>query len=93
MNTIEFHIPAGMEKETALFYDCCGFWGRMGVKKEDNIIAFALADLIITCKKDFMLDKWNSHYKEIFHKCYEEAMKPKYNENRGRSGFLNESGL
>lgn len=83
-----------MEKrDIRLFYDCCGFWQRMGVKKEDNVIAFALADLIVVCKKDFMIDAWEDYYKEIFHKCHEEAIKPKYNENRGRNGFLGESGL
>lgn len=93
MNTIEFHIPAGMEKETALFYDCCGFWQRMGIKKEDNIIAMSLADLILVCKKDFMLDMWESHYKEVYEKCLEEIKKPIYNENRGHNDFLANSGL
>lgn len=93
MNTIEFHIPAGMEKETALFYDCCNFWQRMGVQKEDNIIAFSLADLILVCKKDFMLKEWEDHYKVVFEKAIEEIKKPIYNENRGRNNFLANSGL
>lgn len=65
----------------------------MGVKKEDNVIAFALADLILLCKKDFMLDSWNSYYKEVYEVCKKEAMNPKYNENRGQNNFLSESGL
>ena len=58
MNTIEFHIPAGMEKETALFYDCCDFWQRMGVKKEDNI--FDLRDAI---------NEMCGTYNEIANRC------------------------
>ena len=65
----------------------------MGVRKEDNVIAFALADLILVCRKEFMLDEWNSHYKEVYEKCKKEALKPKYNEMRGLEGFLSDSGL
>lgn len=82
-----------MKRDIHLFYDCCDFWQRMGVKNEDNIIAFALADLIITCKKEFMLNEWEDYYKEVYKKAYEEAMKPIYNENRGQMGFLSNSGL
>lgn len=82
-----------MKRDIHLFYDCCNFWERMGVQKEDNIIAFALADLIIICKKDFMLKEWGDYYKEVYHKCHEEAMRPIYNENRGQEGFLKDSGL
>ena len=82
-----------MKRDIHLFYDCCNFWQRMGVKKEDNIIAFALADLIIICKKDFMLNEWVDYYKEVYKKAHEEAMKPIYNENRGHEGFLANSGL
>lgn len=60
----------------------------MGVQKEDNIIAFSLADLILVCKKDFLLKEWEDHYKEVYKKAHEEAMKPIYDENRGREGFL-----
>ena len=76
-----------------MYYDCCDFWKRMGVKKEDNIIAFALADMILLCKKDFRLDDWNSYYKEVYERCKKEALKPEYNENRGLEGFLAGSGL
>lgn len=82
-----------MKRDIHLFYDCCNFWQRMGVKKEDNIIAFALADLIIICKKDFMLNEWEDYYKEVYKKAHEEAMKPIYNENRGHNDFLANSGL
>lgn len=82
-----------MKRDIHLFYDCCNFWRRMGVQKEDNIIAFALADLIISCKKDFMLKEWEDYYKEIFKKAHEEAIKPIYDENRGHIGFLANSGL
>lgn len=81
-----------MKRDIRLFYDCCDFWQRMGVKNEDNIIAFALADLII-CKKDFMLNEWEDYYKEVYKKAHKEAMKPIYNENRGQMGFLSNSGL
>lgn len=82
-----------MKRDIHLFYDCCNFWQRMGVKKEDNIIAFALADLIIICKKDFMLNEWEDYYKEVYNKAHQEAMKPIYNENRGHNDFLANSGL
>lgn len=82
-----------MKRDIRLFYDCCDFWRRMGVHKEDNIIAFALADLIVVCKKDFMLKEWEDYYKKIFKKAHEEAMKPIYDENRGHIGFLANSGL
>ena len=65
----------------------------MGVKKEDNVIALALADLIVVCKKDFMLKEWHEHYQEVAQRCIEHIKKPIFNENRGRNGFLNESGL
>ena len=82
-----------MKRDIHLFYDCCKFWQQMGVKKEDNIIAFALADLIIICKKDFMLNEWEDYYKEVYKKAHGEAMNPIYNENRGQMGFLSNSGL
>ena len=82
-----------MKRDIHLFYDCCRFWERMGVKKEDNIIAFALADLIVICKKDFMLNEGEDYYKEVYEKAHKEAMKPIYNENRGQMGFLSNSGL
>ena len=93
MKLIEFHIPKGQEKDTALFYDCCNFWERMGLKKEDNIIAMSLADLILVCKKDFMTSEWESHYKAVYEKCIKEIMTPVYNTWRGRNGFLANSGL
>ena len=82
-----------MKRDIHLFYDCCDFWQRMGVKNEDNIIAFALADLIITCKKEFMLNEWEDYYRDVYEKAHKEAMKPIYNENRGQMGFLSNSGL
>lgn len=82
-----------MKRDIHLFYDCCRFWERMGVKKEDNIIAFALADMNIVCKKHFMLIEWNNYYRDVYEKAHEEAMKPIYNENRGLEGFLANSGL
>ena len=94
VNVADDNILVIMEaRDIRLFYDCCNFWQRMGVKKEDNVIAFALADLILLCKKDFMLDSWNSYYKEVYEVCKKEAMNPKYNENRGQNNFLSESGL
>lgn len=93
MKLTELHIPQGQERNTALFYDCCNFWERMGLKKEDNIIAMSLADLILVCKKDFMTSEWESHYKAVYEKCREEIMKPVYNAERGRNGFLANSGL
>ena len=82
-----------MKRDTHLFYDCCEFWKRMGVKKEDNIIAFALADLIVICKKDFMLNEWEDYYKAIYLRAQKEAIKPIYNKGRGTNGFLANSGL
>lgn len=82
-----------MKRDIHLFYDCCRFWERMGVKKEDNIIAFALSDLIKVCKKEFMLKEWNEYYERVYQKAYAEAMKPIYNENRWQIGFLSNSGL
>jgi hypothetical protein len=35
-----------MIKAETLFYDCVEFWQRMGVKKEDNIVALATYDVV-----------------------------------------------
>lgn len=82
-----------MTKEDHLFYDCCNFWKRMGVQKEDNIIALSLADLIVVCKKNYRLEDWNAYYKEVAERAIKEAKKPIYNERRGLEGFLLNSGL
>lgn len=82
-----------MTRDDYLFRDCCAFWQRMGVQKEDNIIALSLADLIIVCKKDYRLNEWNAYYKEVAEKAIKEAKKPVYNERRGLEGFLLQSGL
>lgn len=76
-----------------LYYDNCKFWERMGIKKEDNIVAMALADMILLCKKKFMMYEWETYYKDVYEKCREEIMKPVYNAERGLNGFLANSGL
>lgn len=93
MNEFVITRPQAVERDVWLFYDCCEFWKRMGVQKEDNIIALALADLINVCKKNFRLDDWNAYYKAIAEKAIAEIKKPKYNEGRGQNGFLAGSGL
>lgn len=80
-------------KAKRLYFDCCAFWNRMGVQKEDNIIALALADLQFCGKKDFMIEAWESHYKGVAEQAIAEIIQPKYNERRGEEGFLSDSGL
>lgn len=80
-------------KVEKLFQDCCEFWQRMGVKKEDNIIALAIADVCCALSKTYMEREWKMHYEKVFLNAIDEMKKPIYNLNRGKMGFLKESGL
>ena len=93
MKEIIFIIPKGMDKHTWMFYDNCRFWHSMGVQKEDNVIALALADMNLACRIPYRIDDWKSYYKEIYERIIIEIKNPKYDERRGLNDFLLGSGL
>lgn len=81
-----------MIKAETLFYDCVEFWQRMGVKKEDNIVALATYDVV--CAKVW---GWREYYFENYFKLakkiHEKLKTRDFDKNRGRSGWLKETDL
>lgn len=78
-----------MSKQLKLYEDCIAFWQRMGVKKEDNLMALACLDVYNAYK-----EQSNGCYKEPFYiekgkELVKELRDTKYDKNRGRIGWLN----
>ena len=82
-----------MTKHDYIYTDCIDFWMRMGVRKEDNLMALALADLNILTGVEYEREIWEAYYCERFEQVRKVIMQPQFNENRGREGFLANSGL
>lgn len=76
-----------------LYQDCIQFWMRMGVKKEDNLMALALADINLVYKVKYEKEIWDAYYHERYEKVSAIIRRPEFNENRGQIGFLANSGL
>ena len=76
-----------------LFKDCAHFWRRMGVKKEDNIIALSIADVRFANKNKYMEREWKMYYEKVYRNAIIEMRKPIYDLNRGKEGFLKDSTL
>ena len=80
------------------YHQCVEFWKRMGVRQEDNLIALALLDIKCSfredvCEEHLRQAEWFTYYHEVADKAIDEINKDKYNERRGKNGFLSESGL
>ena len=80
------------------YHQCVEFWKRMGVRQEDNLIALALLDIKNSFHEKVYEEylrqaEWNTYYCEVADKAIDEIKQDKYNHNRGRNGFLSESGL
>lgn len=82
-----------MTKYDFIYQDCIQFWMRMGVRKEDNLIALALADVNNLCGVPYEQEIWDAYYRERFEKVRTVIMQSQFDENRGRDGFLTQSGL
>lgn len=76
-----------------VYQDCIQFWMRMGVKKEDNLMALALADINLVCGAEYEKEIWDAYYHERFNRISAYIKQPEFNENRGQKGFLANSGL
>lgn len=78
-----------MSKQLKLYEDCILFWQRMGIKREDNLIALASLDVYNAYQ-----EQSNECYKEPFYiekgkELVKELRDTKYDKNRGRIGWLN----
>lgn len=81
-------------KRIQFYEECVNFWHRMGIQKEDNLIALSLADLIAAkLASDEDLTMWHEYYKEIAEKCIATLSSHKFNKGRGRVGCFKCSGL
>lgn len=72
-------------KQSKLYKECISFWQRMGIKKEDNLIALSSLDAF--------QDKTNASYKIPYYiergkKLIKELSLSKYDNNRGRENWL-----
>ncbi len=75
-------------KQLKLYEDCISFWQRMGIKKEDNLIALSSLDVL-----NAFQDKTNVSYKIPYYiergkKLIKELSLSKYDNNRGRENWL-----
>ena len=83
---------------SAFYNDCVDFWKRMGVKRDDNLIALGLLDIKCSfpesvCEDYLIQSGWYDYFSEVADKALAEIKKERYNEHRGKNGFLSESGL
>lgn len=83
---------------SAFYNDCVDFWKRMGVKRDDNLIALGLLDIKCSfpesvCEDYLIQSGWYDYFSEVADKALTEIKKERYNEHRGKNGFLSESGL
>lgn len=93
--------PTKMSKQidlSAFYNDCVDFWKRMGVKRDDNLIALGLLDIKCSfpesvCEDYLIQSGWYDYFSEVADKALAEIKKERYNEHRGKNGFLSESGL
>lgn len=81
-----------MNKAMTLYEDCVAFWMRMGVKKEDNIMALSMYD-VIHAKPEGWEGYDISYYTERAKELHKILCREEYNENRGKNGWLNDKGL
>ena len=82
-----------MTKYDYIYQDCIQFWMRMGVRKEDNLMALALADINLVCGVPYETEIWDAYYHKRFKDAHAIIMQPQFDENRGHNGFLANSGL
>lgn len=80
-------------KQSVLYEECIAFWQRMGVEKEDNLIALACLDVLNAFQDETLWSYKMPYYIKRGRALVEEMKKPKYNENRGRNGFLKGGGF
>lgn len=75
--------------QNELYYDCVKFWGRMGVKKEDNLIALAMYDVMNAFKEKTFEQFRTPTYIDKGKELIKELQNIKYDNNRGIDGWLN----
>lgn len=80
-------------KQSVLYEECVAFWQRMGVEKEDNLIALACMDVLSAFQDKTRPSYKIPYYIERGRVLVEEMKNPKYNVNRGRNGFLKGGGF
>lgn len=80
-----------IDKQQTLYIDCVNFWMRMGIKKEDNLIALSSLDVLNAFKEATLECYKTPYYINKARALVEELSKPKYDNNRGRNGWLNNS--
>lgn len=81
------------DKQSVLYEGSVAFWQRMGVEKEDNLIALACLDVLNAFQDETLRSYKMPYYIKRGRALVEEMKKPKYNENRGRNGFLKGGGF
>lgn len=73
-----------------IYFDSVRFWGRMGVKKTENRIALAMCDVLNAFKERTCKSFQEPHYIEIGKELIKELQSKKYDNNRGKVGWLEE---
>lgn len=78
----------------SVLYECSvAFWQRMGVEKEDNLIALACLDVLNAFQDKTLRSYKMPYYIKRGRVLVEEIKNPKYNKNRGHDGFLKGGGF
>lgn len=80
-------------KQLELYKSCVAFWQRMGVEKEDNLIALACLDVLNAYQDNTRPSYRIPYYIERGKALVEKIKNPKYNKNRGHDGFLKGGGF
>lgn len=80
-------------KQSVLYEGSVAFWQRMGVEKEDNLIALACLDVLNAYQDNTRPSYRIPYYIERGKALVEKIKNPKYNKNRVHDGFLKGGGF
>lgn len=80
-------------KQSVLYEGSVAFWQRMGVEKEDNLIALACLDVLNAYQDNTIPSYRIPYYIERGKALVEKIKNPKYNKNRVHDGFLKGGGF
>ena len=80
-------------KQSVLYEGSVAFWQRLGVEKEDNLIALACLDVLNAYQDNTIPSYRIPYYIERGKALVEKIKNPKYNKNRVHDGFLKGGGF
>lgn len=81
-----------MTKADCLYKECIAFWQRMGMQKEDNIMAMSMLDVVnsnVAGCAAYNIEYYIERAKNLVRKLNQKE----FDLNRGKNGWLKNTGL